>query len=126
MEFEKVKKYRFVALLGDGRERYSDKELDQEQPTEPIVIDAFGFSDVYRYSGAVFLNEEWFAKYDKNWRVSTAKIDELLVNLMKYSVKDSNSENLAKIESYLQSPPETIEEAAEIWKSFHDPALKRI
>ncbi|KQS24742.1 hypothetical protein [Dyadobacter sp. Leaf189] len=126
MELQKVKNYRFVGLLGNGRERYSDKELDQEQPTEPIVIDAFGFSDVYRYAGYVFLDEEWFTKYDRNWRLDTAKIDELLVDLVKYSVKDSKSENLARIEAYLQSPPETIEEAAEVWKSFHEPTLKRI
>ncbi|TLU99591.1 hypothetical protein FEN17_19825 [Dyadobacter luticola] len=115
-----VKKYRFIALLGDGRERYSDKELDAEWPTEPIVIDAFGFSDVYRYSGVVFLNEEWFAKYDHNWRTDTAKIDKLLVDLIKYSVKDGLSENLLKIKDYLQSPPETLEEAVQIWKGFYD------
>lgn len=121
-----VKTYRFIALLGDGREKFSDKELDQEWPTEPIVIDAYGFSDVYRYAGMVFLNEEWFAKYDKNWRTDTSKIDALLVDLVKYSAKDSKSENLAKVEAYLQSPPETIEEAAEIWKGFYDPELKTI
>ena len=121
-----VKTYRFIGLLGDGRENFSDKELDQEQPTEPVVIDAFGFSDVYRYSGYVFLNEEWYKKYDKNSHADTSKIDSLLVNLVKYAVKDSKSENLAKVEAYLQSPPETGEQAIEIWKGFWDPALKRI
>lgn len=121
-----VKTYRFIALLGDGRERYSDKELDAEWPTEPIVIDAYGFSDVYRYSGVVFLNEEWFTKYSKSWKTDTAEIDKLLVNLIKYSAKDSHSENLSKIKDYLASPPETVEEAVALWKSFYDPALKVI
>ena len=121
-----VKTYRFIALLGDGRERFSDKELDAEWPTEPIVIDAFGFSDVYRYSGVVFLNEEWFAKYSKNWQVSTAKIDKLLTDLVKNWSKDAHSENLEKIKAYLQSPPETVEETVEVWKGFYDPELKRI
>lgn len=121
-----VKTYRFIALLGDGRERYSDKELDAEWPTEPIVIDAFGFSDVYRYSGVVFLNEEWFGKYSKNWRNDTTEIDKLLVNLIKYSAKEVHSENLAKIKSYLASPPETVEEAAALWRTFYDPSLKTI
>lgn len=121
-----VKTYRFIALLGDGRERYSDKELDAEWPTEPIVIDAFGFSDVYRYSGVVFLNEEWYTKYSKNWGNDTAAIDKLLVNLIKYSAKDAHSENLTKIKDYLASPPETVAEAVELWKSFYDPSLKVI
>ncbi|KAA0989829.1 hypothetical protein [Dyadobacter aurulentus] len=120
-----VKTYRFIGLLGDGRENFSDKELDKEQPTEPVVIDAFGFSDVYRYSGYVFLNEEWYKKYDKNAHASTSIIDGLLVNLVKYAVKESNSENLGKVKAYLQSPPETVEEAIETWKSFYDPGLKR-
>jgi hypothetical protein len=67
-----VKTYRFIALLGHGRERFHDTELDAEWPTEPIVIDAFGFSDVYRYSGYVFLSEDWFAKYTKNWQNDTS------------------------------------------------------
>nr|WP_295931445.1 hypothetical protein [uncultured Dyadobacter sp.] len=121
-----VKTYRFIALLGDGRERYSDKELNAEWPTEPIVIDAFGFSDVYRYSGVVFLNEEWYTKYSKNWGNDTTTIDALLVNLIKYSAKDAHSENLTKIKDYLASPPETVAEAVELWKSFYDPALKVI
>jgi hypothetical protein len=121
-----VKNFRFVALLGDGRERFSDKELDAEWPTEPVVIDAFGFSDVYRYSGVVFLNEEWFTKYDKNWQLDTSKIDKLLVDLVKCSVKDSQSTNLAKIHAYLQSPPETVEESVAVWKGFFDPDLKTI
>ncbi|MCE7066322.1 hypothetical protein [Dyadobacter sp. CY326] len=121
-----VKTYRFIALLGDGRERFSDKALDEEWPTEPIVIDAFGFSDVYRYSGVVFLNEEWFAKYSKNWRTSTTQIDDLLVNLIKYTAKDAESENLSKIKAYLASPPETLEGALEVWKGFYDPELKVI
>lgn len=121
-----VKTYRFIALLGDGRERFSDKELDAEWPTEPIVIDAFGFSDVYRYSGVVFLNEEWFTKYSKKWKSDTSEIDQLLVNLIKYSARDAHSENLTKIKNYLASPPETIEESVALWKSFYDPALKVI
>ncbi|NIJ55754.1 hypothetical protein [Dyadobacter arcticus] len=121
-----VKTYRFIALLGDGRERYSDEELDAEWPTEPVVIDAFGFSDVYRYSGFVFLNEDWYTKYSRNWQISTARIDQVLVDLVKYSVKDCSSENLAKIKAYLQSPPEWPEEALAIWKGFYDPDLKRI
>ena len=121
-----VKTYRFIALLGDGREHFSDKVLDQEQPTEPVVIDAFGFSDVYRYSGYVFLNETWFTKYSQNWHVNTATIDKLLVNLVKYTLDGAESENLQKIKAYLQSPPDDPKEAAEIWKTFYDPALKRI
>jgi len=111
-----VKNYRFIALLGDGRERFSDKDLDKEWPTEPVVIDAFGFSDVYRYSGVVFLNEEWFTKYSKNSRV----------NLVKYAVKDFESENLSKIKAYLASPPEGLEESIAVWKSFYDRELKTI
>ena len=121
-----VKSYRFIALLGDGRERFSDKVLDEEWPTEPVVIDAFGFSDVYRYSGVVFLNEEWFTKYSKNWRNDTAKIDQLLTDLIKYTAKDVHSENLAKIKDYLASPPESLEETIALWKSFHDPELRTI
>lgn len=121
-----VKTYRFIALLGDGRERFSDKELDQEWPTEPIVIDAYGFSDVYRYAGYVFLNEEWFTKYSKNWQVSSVEVDNLLVNLVRYAATDSQSENLVKIKAYLETPPDTLEQAVDIWKSFYDPALKRI
>ncbi|WP_229247989.1 hypothetical protein [Dyadobacter sandarakinus] len=121
-----MKQFRFIALLGDGREKFSDKELDAEWPTEPIVIDAFGFSDVYRYSGVVFLNEEWFEKYDKNWKTGTSVIDKLLVDLVKYAVKDVASENLIKIKEYLSSPPETTEETIRVWRSFYDPELKRI
>jgi hypothetical protein len=121
-----VKSYRFIALLGDGRERFSDKVLDEEWPTEPVVIDAFGFSDVYRYSGVVFLNEEWYTKYSKNWRNDTAKIDQLLTDLVKYTAKDVHSENLAKIKDYLASPPESLEETITLWKSFHDPELRTI
>ncbi|MCF0050348.1 hypothetical protein LXM25_09785 [Dyadobacter sp. LJ53] len=121
-----VKTYRFIALLGDGRERFSDKALDEEWPTEPIVIDAFGFSDVYRYSGVVFLNEEWFTKYSKNWHNDTSKIDALLTDLIKYTAKDVHSENLAKIKAYLSSPPETLEETIDVWKGFYDPELKVI
>ena len=121
-----VKNYRFIALLGDGRERFSDKDLDKEWPTEPVVIDAFGFSDVYRYSGVVFLNEEWFTKYSKNSRVDSAQIDSLLVNLVKYAVKDFESENLSKIKAYLASPPEGLEESIAVWKSFYDRELKTI
>ena len=121
-----VKSYRFIALLGDGRERFSDKVLDEEWPTEPVVIDAFGFSDVYRYSGVVFLNEEWYTKYSKNWRNDTAKIDQLLTDLVKYTAKDVHSENLAKIKDYLASPPESLEETIALWKSFHDPELRTI
>ncbi|MNY45574.1 hypothetical protein D3C86_1806870 [compost metagenome] len=90
------------------------------------MIDAFGFSDVYRYSGVVFLNEEWFAKYSKTWRDDTAEIDKLLVNLIKYSAKEVHSENLTKIKSYLASPPETVEEAVALWRTFYDPSLKTI
>lgn len=121
-----VKTYRFIALLGDGRERFSDKELDQEWPTEPVVIDAYGFSDVYRYAGYVFLNEEWFTKYSKNWQVSSVEVDNLLVNLVRYAASDSQSENLVKIKAYLETPPDTLEQAIDVWKSFYDPALKRI
>jgi hypothetical protein len=121
-----VKTYRFIALLGHGRERFHDTELDAEWPTEPIVIDAYGFSDVYRYSGYVFLSEEWFAKYSKNWQNDTTEIDKLLVNLVKYAVKDSTSENLQKIKAYLASPPETVDEAIAIWRGFYDPELKVI
>lgn len=121
-----VKNYRFIALLGDGRERFSDKELDQEWPTEPVVIDAFGVSDVYRYDGYVFLSENWFTKYSKIWRIDTSEIDTLLVKLVKLSSKESLSVNLAKMKAYLAEPPETAEEAAEVWKSFYDPELKVI
>jgi len=121
-----VKTYRFIALLGDGRERFSDKDLDQEWPTEPVVIDAFGFSDTYRYDGFVFLNENWFTKYSKNWQNDTAEIDALLVNLVKYAERGSKSENLVKIQAYLAEPPETIEETVQMWKEFYDPELKVI
>ncbi|TDE16859.1 hypothetical protein [Dyadobacter psychrotolerans] len=121
-----VKTYRFIALLGDGRERFSDKDLDQEWPTEPVVIDAYGFSDTYRYDGFVFLNESWFTKYSKNWQNDNSEIDELLVNLVKYAEHGSQSENLVKIQAYLAEPPETIEETVEMWKSFYDPELKVI
>ena len=122
----KVQTFRFIALLGHGREHFNEKHLDQEHPTEPIVIDAFGFSDVYRYSGVVFLSEDWFSKYSQNWQHSTAEIDDLLVKLIKYSVKGASSENLEKIKAYLASPPETAEESVNVWKSFYDPALKQI
>lgn len=121
-----VKTYRFIALLGDGRERFSDKELDQEWPTEPIVIDAFGVSDVYRYDGYVFLSENWFTKYSKSWGIDTSEIDALLVKLVKLSSKESLSINLAKMRAYLAEPPETVEEAVEVWKGFYDPELKTI
>ena len=121
-----VKTYRFIALLGDGRESFSDKELDQEWPTEPIVIDAFGVSDVYRYDGYVFLSENWFTKYSKTWRIDTSEIDTLLVKLVKLSSKESLSTNLAKMKAYLAEPPETVEEAVEVWKTFYDPELKVI
>jgi hypothetical protein len=121
-----VKTYRFIALLGDGRERFSDKELDQEWPTEPIVIDAYGFSDTYRYDGFVFLNENWFTKYSKNWQNDTDEIDALLVNLVKHAERGSKSENLVKIQAYLAEPPETMEETLEVWRGFYDPELKVI
>jgi hypothetical protein len=122
----KVQQFRFIALLGHGRERFDETALDQEHPTEPVVIDAYGFSDVYRYSGVVFLSENWFDKYSKDWQKDTSKIDELLVNLIKYQAKDSSSENLEKIKAYLASPPESAAESVEIWKSFYDPGLKQI
>ena len=121
-----VKTYRFIALLGDGRERFSDKDLDREWPTEPVVIDAYGFSDTYRYDGFVFLNENWFTKYSKNWQNDTSEIDALLVNLVKFAEHGSKSENLVKIQAYLAEPPETIEETVEMWKSFYVPELNVI
>jgi hypothetical protein len=121
-----VKTYRFIALIGDGREHFSDKELDQEWPTEPIVIDAYGVSDVYRYDGYVYLNEEWFTKYSKTWRYDSSEIDTFLVKLVQLAAKEAQSENLAKMKAYLAEPPETIEEAIEVWRGFYDPRLKVI
>jgi hypothetical protein len=117
---------RFVALLGDGREHFHDTELDAVMPTEPVVIDAHGFSDAYRYDGYVFLNRDWFKKYSRNWQKDTTEIDDLLVKLVKHAKPGSKSENLIKIQAYLAEPPETIEETLELWSSFHDPVLAEI
>ena len=117
---------RFIALIGDGRERFSDKYLDEERPTEPIVIDKYGVSDAYKYDGYVFLNETWYTKYSKNWLDDSAEIDKLLVDLVKNVHKGSKSENFIKIEAYLAEPPETMEEVVEVWKGFYDPELRVI
>lgn len=117
---------RFIALIGDGRERFSDKELDRQKPTEPIVIDKYGVSDSYRYDGYVFLSEDWYTKYSKNWLEDSSEIDKLLVDLVKNVAKGSQSENFIKIEAYLAEPPETMEETVEVWKGFYDPELKVI
>lgn len=117
---------RFIALIGDGRERFSDKELDQEKPTEPIVIDKYGVSDSYRYDGYVFLNEDWYTKYSNNWLEDSAEIDELLIDLVWCAETGSKSENLIKIQSYLAEPPETMEEIVDVWKGFYDESLKVI
>ena len=117
---------RFIAVLGDGRERFSDGELDKERPTEPVVIDRYGVSDAYHYEGYVFLNEEWYTKYSRKWLEESTEIDKLLVDLVKQSNKGSKSENLVKIQAYLAEPPETLEESVEVWKSFYDPELKTI
>ena len=117
---------RFIALIGEGRERFSDAELDQEWPTEPIVIDAYSVSDAYSYDGFVFLNENWFTKYSKDWDKDSAQIDTLLTHLVKSASPHADSENLAKIKSYLTSPPQTIEESVAVWKTFYDPDLRVI
>lgn len=117
---------RFIALLGDGRERFSDKELDQERPTEPIVIDAYGVSDAYRYDGYVFLDEIWFSKYSRKWLEDSAEIDQLLIKLVKYAADGSQSENLQKMIAYLAEPPETMDEVVRVWKGFYDPELRVI
>lgn len=117
---------RFIALIGDGRERFSDKDLDKETPTEPIVIDKYGVSDAYKYDGYVFLNETWYTKYSKSWLDDSAEIDKLLIDLVKNVRKGSKSENFVKIEAYLAEPPETMEEVVEVWKGFYDPELKVI
>lgn len=121
-----IKQNRFVALIGEGRERFTDAELDQEWPTEPVVIDAYGVSDAYRYDGFVFLNENWFTKYSKDWNIDSSKIDKLLTDLVRCASPRANSENLMKIKSYLTAPPETIEEAVDVWKTFYDPDLRSI
>jgi hypothetical protein len=120
------KKQRFVALLGDGREHFRENQLDAEMPTEPVVIDANGFSDAYRYDGYVFLNAEWYSKYSKKWETDTSEIDALLVKLVQYAVHGSKSENLVKMQAYLAEPPETIEEAIQVWKSFYNPVFAEI
>lgn len=117
---------RFIALLGNGREQFSDKELDREQPTEPIVIDKYGVSNAYRYDGYVFLNEEWYTKYTSDWLEDSSEIDRLLVDLVKCAAPGSKSENLVKIQSYLAEPPETMEEIVDVWKGFYDSSLKVI
>ncbi|CAG4988487.1 hypothetical protein DYBT9275_00091 [Dyadobacter sp. CECT 9275] len=117
---------RFIALIGDGRERFSDKELDEEKPTEPVVIDKYGVSDAYKYDGYVFLNEDWFTKYSKKWQEDPTEIDDLLVSLVKNAHKGCKSENLLKIQAYLSEPPESLDEVAEIWRKFYDPELKTI
>lgn len=117
---------RFIALIGDGRERFSDKELDLERPTEPVVIDKYGVSDSYKYDGYVFLNENWYTKYSKNWLEDSSEIDKLLVALVRNVSKGSKSENFIKIEAYLAEPPETMEEIVDVWKGFYDPELKVI
>ena len=114
---------RFIALIGDGRERFSDKELDQEKPTEPIVIDKYGVSDSYRYDGYVFLNENWYTKYSNNWLEDSVEIDKLLVDLVKCAETGSKSENLIKIQAYLAEPPETMEEIVDVWKGFYEKSL---
>jgi len=120
------KNQRFIALLGEGRERFSDRMLDEEMPTEPIVIDSSGFSDAYRYDGFVFLNEDWYKKYSKSWHLDTSEIDALLVSLVKYAAHGSKSGNLIRIQSYLAEPPETPEEALKVWRDFYDPSLNEI
>ena len=117
---------RFIALIGDGRERFSDKELDQERPTEPVVIDKYGVSDSYRYDGYVFLNEDWYTKYSNNWLEDSVEIDKLLVDLVKCAETGSKSENLIKMQAYLAEPPETMEEIVDVWKGFYDESLKVI
>ncbi|REA58521.1 hypothetical protein DSL64_20770 [Dyadobacter luteus] len=121
-----VKTQRFVALLGDGRELFHDTELDSILPTEPVVIDAYGFSDAYHYDGYVFLNTDWFNKYSKNWQTDSSEIDALLVKLVRYAQPGSKSENLVRIQAYLAEPPETISERVEIWRSFYDPVFTEI
>ncbi|HEV7382085.1 MAG TPA: hypothetical protein VGN64_19950 [Dyadobacter sp.] len=120
------KNQRFVALLGDGREHFRDTELDAVMPTEPVVIDAYGFSDAYRYDGYVFLNADWFKKYSKTWQNDTSEIDALLVKLVRYASPGSKSENLVRIQAYLAEPPETIAEAIEVWRSFYNPVFAEI
>ena len=117
---------RFIALIGDGREKFSDKELDQERPTEPVVIDKYGVSDSYRYDGYVFLNENWYTKYSNNWLEDSVEIDRLLVDLVKCAETGSKSENLIKIQAYLAEPPETMEEIVDVWKGFYDESLRVI
>ncbi len=117
---------RFIALIGDGRELFSDKDLDKERPTEPIVIDKYGVSDAYRYDGYVFLNENWYTKYSKNWLEDSVEIDKLLVDLVKCAETGSRSENLVKIQAYLAEPPETMEEIVDVWKGFYDESLRVI
>ena len=117
---------RFIALIGDGREKFSDKELDQERPTEPVVIDKYGVSDAYRYDGYVFLNEDWYTKYSNHWLEDSAEVDALLIDLVRCSETGSKSENLIKIQAYLAEPPETMEEIVDVWKGFYDESLKVI
>lgn len=117
---------RFIALIGDGRERFSDKELDLQGPTEPVVIDNYGVSDAYKYDGYVFLNEDWYTKYSKNWLEDSSEIDKLLVELVNNVSIGSKSENFVKIVGYLAEPPETMEEVVTVWKAFYDPELKVI